>query len=250
MSQVLLIRFSHEFPIYCHELLRSIHPLVAQFGPLPVRVPGDVEASEAWHRIVSTDGDEIMPPPEHNKEITAEERETIRQWIEEGAPYQAHWAFEAAKKSTVPASTGHPIDAFIDARLTAEKLVANKRAKKEQLIRRVTLDLTGLPPTPAEVDAFLTNQEPDAFERLVDGLQSRVAYGEHMARYRLDLADWLVSGKHPLTARVTVNRIWRQFFGRRLVGTGNDFGSQGEPPSHPELLDWLAVTFVDEGWDI
>jgi len=153
-------------------------------------VPGDIEASEAWHRIISSDEDEIMPPPDAHKKITAEERKTIRQWIEEGAPYQAHWAFETAQKPTVPGSKGHPIDAFIDARLASEKLVANKRAKKEQIIRRVTLDLTGLPPTPAEVDAFLTDQETDAFERLVDGLQSRVAYGEHMARYWLDLARY------------------------------------------------------------
>ncbi len=163
----------------------------ADLGGYAAIVPGDPAKSETWLRIVSEDKDEVMPPPEHHKPLTAEEKETIRRWIEQGAEYQRHWSFVAPVKAAPPLpGIANPIDAFLQERLRREGLSPSPEAPKETLIRRVTLDLTGLPPTPAEVEAFLADASPEAYGKLVDGLLSRVAYGEHMARYWLDLARY------------------------------------------------------------
>ncbi len=153
---------------------------------------GEPEKSEVWLRIDSTDEDEIMPPPDFHKTLTDAQKSTIKQWIEEGAKYEQHWSFIAPKKSDPPKTVGakNPIDAFLQARLRKEKLSPAPEAPKETLIRRVTLDLTGLPPTHAEVDAFLADKSPGAYAKLVDSLMTRPTYGEHMARYWLDLARY------------------------------------------------------------
>ena len=154
--------------------------------------PGSIEDSESWMRIISDDEDEVMPPPETHKSLTAEEKKLVRQWIEQGAPYEGHWAFIAPKKSELPKVQGaqNPIDAFVQDRLKKEGLAASPSAEKHTLLRRVYLDLTGLPPTLEELDAFMNDQSPDAWDKVIDDLMNRTAYGEHMARFWLDLARY------------------------------------------------------------
>jgi hypothetical protein len=156
--------------------------------------PGDVKASTIIERIVSTDEDEVMPPPESHKKITPKQLETLKLWIAQGAAYKKHWAFEKPVKAAIPSAPGslkrNPIDNFIQARLSEAGLTPAPEASKESLIRRVTLDLTGLPPTEAEVDAFLTDDSPDAYEKVVSRLLKSERYGEHMARYWLDVARY------------------------------------------------------------
>jgi len=154
--------------------------------------PGSIEDSESWMRIISDDDDDVMPPPETHKSLTSEEKDLVKQWIEEGAPYEGHWAFSTPKKAEVPKINGtkNPIDAFIQDRLKQEGLTVSPSAEKETLLRRVYLDLTGLPPTLEELDAFITDQSPNAWEKVIDDLMNRTAYGEHMARFWLDLARY------------------------------------------------------------
>lgn len=155
--------------------------------------PGDVKASSIIARIVSTDADEVMPPPESHKKIVPKQLETLKLWISQGAEYKQHWAFEKPMKAAVPEVSGkvrNAVDAFIQHRLESEGLTPAAEASKEVLIRRVTLDLTGLPPTPVEVDTFLADQGADAYEKVVERLLKSERYGEHMARYWLDVARY------------------------------------------------------------
>lgn len=165
---------------------------VADLGGYQAIFPKDPEKSEAWDRIITPDPDEIMPPPEVHKTLTAEQKSLIKRWIEQGAEYEQHWSFIAPQKSTLPplSDLANPVDAFIRDRLQKEALQPSPEADKETLVRRVTLDLTGLPPTLEEVDAFLADSSPQAYERLVDRLLGEATYGEHMARYWLDLARY------------------------------------------------------------
>ena len=156
--------------------------------------PGDPAASTILQRMLTQDPDELMPPPESHKKLTPAQIETIRQWIAQGAEYQQHWSFIPPANPVVPKPAGamvrNPVDAFIQDRLRREGLEPSPESSKETLIRRVTLDLTGLPPTPAEVDAFLADPRPDAYERVVERLLKSMRYGEHMARYWLDAARY------------------------------------------------------------
>jgi len=432
-------------------------------------VPRDAAASELIARIESDDPDVVMPPPESGHALTPEQKQILRDWIEAGAAFEQHWAFEAPVVAPLPKIDGiaHPVDRFIARRLHEAGLDFAPEAPPETLLRRLHLDLTGLPPTLAELDAFLTDwsHTPDAaYEAAVDRLLASPHYGERLARWwldmaryadsngysidgpremwawrdwviaalnddlpfdqftieqlagdllpeaslsqqlatgfhrntginqeggidkeqfrvdsvfdrvattgvvwlglsigcaqchdhkfdpvsqrdyyrmfaffnnqdeprlslaadalpfpatappeekdkegnvkpattslvlrergeprtttvfvqgdftrpadavtpntpevlpplelsgeqkdaptRLDLARWLVSPENPLTARVLVNRIWQRLFGMGLVETDNDFGLMGTPPSHPELLDWLAIEFVHRGWSL
>ena len=153
-------------------------------------VPGNVEASELWQRIISSHEDEVMPPPDaHKAPITAAQRAIIKRWIEEGAVYQRHWSFEPIARPEPPAAKpglDHPIDRFIAERLAPHRLEHSAEASRETLIRRVTLDLTGLPPTPSEVEAFVNDRSPDAYARLVDRLLASPRFGENFARHWLD----------------------------------------------------------------
>lgn len=153
-------------------------------------VPGKPEASQLIARVTSKDRDEVMPPPKTHKPVSPQEAATLRRWIAEGAPYQGHWAFLKPERPPVPSAAPNPIDAFILARLQKEGLQASPEAPRETLIRRVSLDLTGLPPTPEEVSAFLADSSPQAYERVVDRLLASPRYGEKMAQEWLDFARY------------------------------------------------------------
>lgn len=410
-------------------------------------VPGRPDASEVWKRILTKDKDEVMPPPSSPKQLTDTERDMIRIWISQGAKYEQHWSFLPVRtmvppRLKKPAGARHAIDAFIRHDLEKRGLQPSPEADPATLIRRLSLDLTGLPPSPEEVAAFVHEsagppRSYPAYERLVDRLLASPHFGERwgrhwldLARYadsdgflgdkvrpnawlyrdwvidainrdlpfdqftieqiagdllphpaltqlkatgfhrnaalnteagvdkeearfqyladrvnttgrvwmgltvgcaqchthkydpitirdyyslyaffnntqdlddaktkapalaeltterretyvhlagsyarrgptvvpaslsalppmaspsgveatRLDLARWLVSPNHPLTSRVAVNQIWSKLFGVGIVSTPDDFGATGEPPSHPELLDWLAAEFMRNCW--
>lgn len=158
--------------------------------------PGDVAHSEVFRRISSTDPDEKMPPPKSKLSLTEAEIALIGKWIEEGAKYEKHWAFEPLKKVDVPEVKDaggwarNEIDRFVLARLESENLGPNGVASKQRLIRRVSFDLTGLPPTLVEIDAFLADDSPQAFEKMVDAYLAKPAYGERMTSEWLDVARY------------------------------------------------------------
>jgi hypothetical protein len=161
----------------------------------PAIKPGDARNSEVWRRITSKDPKLVMPPPDSNKVLKPEQITLMGKWINQGAKYQKHWAFEPPIRTEAPVlAAGAPIrndvDRFILAALEARGLKPSPEATRETLLRRVTLDLTGLPPALKEVDAFLADSEPGAYERAVDRLLASPHYGEHMARYWLDVARY------------------------------------------------------------
>ena len=161
----------------------------------PIIVPGKSGASELIRRITVDDDSELMPPPKFKRKLTPRQIETLKQWVDQGAKWGQHWAFEKPKRGQIPNPKAqipikNPIDAFVLARLEKEGLKPSPEADKATLIRRVTLDLTGLPPTPAEVEAFLKDQSPDAYEKVVDRLLASPRYGERMVWEWLDAARY------------------------------------------------------------
>ncbi|MBX6311482.1 MAG: PSD1 domain-containing protein [Isosphaeraceae bacterium] len=155
-------------------------------------VPGKPEESELVARILSDDPFERMPPPKSAKTLSAAQKELLQRWIAEGAEYQAHWAYITPRRPDLPAVTHrewvrNPIDAFILAALEAKKLAPSPEADKRTLLRRLSLDLTGLPPSPEEVQAFVEDNDPKAYERAVDRLLASPHFGERMAAPWLDL---------------------------------------------------------------
>jgi len=161
-------------------------------------VPGYPDKSELIKRIESRDSHRLMPQSSQGeaKPMKPEEIAILREWVKEGAVYRPHWAFDKPERASLPAAetqdpwVKNPIDAFVLARMKQEGLHPSPEADKTTLIRRVTLDLTGLLPTPAEVKAFVNDKSPQAYEHLVDGLLARPSYGEHRARYWLDYARY------------------------------------------------------------
>jgi hypothetical protein len=161
----------------------------------PIVVPGKSGESELFLRVTSDDKTELMPPPKSNRHLTQQQIELLKRWIDEGAAWGRHWAFDAPRRPPLPevrnaAWTINPIDRFVLARLEQEGLSPAPAAAKETLIRRVTLDLTGLPPTPEEIDAFLRDGSAQAYETLVDRLLKSTRYGERMAWEWLDAARY------------------------------------------------------------
>jgi len=157
--------------------------------------PGDSAHSELVRRITSTDPDEVMPPPKSNLSLSKEEIELLRRWVQQGAEWKKHWAFIPVGELAVPEVKNkkwprNEIDRFVLARLESEKLKPGPEATKERLLRRVSFDLTGLPPTLVEIDAFLADKSPNAYEKVVDRLLASPAYGERMAVEWLDVARY------------------------------------------------------------
>jgi hypothetical protein len=176
--------------------LDTAEGVAADLGGYKAVVPGKPDESELVKRLVTDDADEFMPPRKTGKKLTEKEIELIRDWIKAGAPYAKHWAYEVPKRPAVPAATipgaaiRNPVDSFIHARLAAEKLTPQPEADRYTLARRAALDITGLPPSNEEVDAFVNDSAKDAFERFVDAQLAKPAYGEHWARTWLDLARY------------------------------------------------------------
>ncbi|MFM7323010.1 MAG: DUF1549 domain-containing protein, partial [Armatimonadota bacterium] len=149
-------------------------------------VPGKPERSELVRRLSTKDSALAMPPAAAHKTLTALQKESLRRWIAEGAAYQQHWAYEPPVKPRIPAGR-NPIDHLVGLRLAAEGLAPAPTADRRTLARRLSFDLAGLPPTAAEVDAYVTDKAPGAYERLVDRLLASPHYGERMAIAWLDV---------------------------------------------------------------
>jgi hypothetical protein len=160
----------------------------------PIVIPGKSRESELINRITTTNLDDLMPPPDSNRSLTPKQIATLKQWVNEGAKWGTHWAFVPPQRPAVPklssrkAKIVNPIDAFVFARLEKEKLKPAPEAKREIWLRRVTFDLTGLPPTLKELDEFLADVSTNAHERVVDRLLASPRFGERMATEWLDLA--------------------------------------------------------------
>lgn len=158
-------------------------------------VPGNLEESELIARITADDESLRMPPADSHKTLTPEQIEVLKRWVAEGAEYEPHWSFIVPEKApphsvTETDAAANPIDAYVRARLAREGLSTAPEADRRTLIRRVTLDLTGLPPTPEEIAAYLADERPGAYERLVDRLLASPRYGERMA------LDWLDAARY------------------------------------------------------
>ena len=170
--------------------LDTIEGATAEIKGVRAVVPGDLKKSEAWLRIISEEKGEVMPPPKSNKTLTKIEKEILRKWIEQGAKYEQHWSFVPLKTTKAPTVKNvnwprNDLDRFILSRLEKENIPPSAQASKETLIRRLSLDLTGLPPSIAEVDAFLADTSDKAYEKEVDRILKSPHYGERMA------VDWL-----------------------------------------------------------
>ena len=155
--------------------------------------PGDLKVSTLWHRITTDDEDERMPPADSDKKpLSLEQQQLFKQWILQGAKYEQFWSFVPPTRAAAPlvkneAWRGGTVDPYVMARLETKGLRPKREADRRTLIRRVTFDLTGLPPTLPEIEAFLKDKTPTAYADLVDRLLKEKAYGEHMARYWADL---------------------------------------------------------------
>ena len=159
---------------------------------LPAIVPGKPAESELLRRVTSTDPDEVMPPPNTGKPLSVQQRQLIEVWIKRGAQYESHWAYLPPRRIEPPLipEIPFPIDHFVRARLTGEGIAPSPEADRTTLIRRLSFDLIGLPPSVLEVDAFLNDQRTDAYERVVDRLLGSEHFGERWARWWLDLAHY------------------------------------------------------------
>lgn len=189
-------------------------------------VPGKPEASELIRRILATSEDDVMPPPSTKRVLTDAQKETLRRWIVQGAEYRPHWAFVLPQRPPVPeppsapagvAPVQNPVDAFIRTRLAHEGLTPSPEADRLTLIRRLSLDLIGLPPTPEEADAFVADGSPDAYETLVDRLLASRHYGERWARRWMDLARYADTNGYEKDRQRSM-WPWRDW----LVGALND----------------------------
>ncbi|MBI2680224.1 MAG: PSD1 domain-containing protein [Candidatus Solibacter usitatus] len=183
-------------------------------------VPGDPEHSLIILRIFETKPARIMPPEYAHKILTPAQKDTVRRWVAEGAKYEGHWAYQPVKRPAVPdvsagAPVRNPIDAFVQARLAGEGLSPSPEADRRTLIRRVTLDLTGLPPGPREVEEFVNDRSPNAYEKIVDRLLGSPQYAEKQAMHWLDAVRYADTcgfhGDNPLPAWPYRDYVLRAF---------------------------------------
>lgn len=164
--------------------------------------PGHLDKSELWARITTSDEDDVMPPPKEKRPLSEEQKALLKKWIEAGAPYQRHWSFNPVAKPSVPSvssarSIRGDIDRFVLAELGKKNIQPAAEAGREEWLRRAAIDLTGLPPTLAEMDAFLADSSPLAFEHAADRLLASPAYGERLANDWLDVARYADTyGRH------------------------------------------------------
>lgn len=175
----------------------------------PAIVAGKAEASEVYKRLVSHDAKELMPPAKSNKKLDSQQKQLIRDWINQGAKWEGHWAFIPLKKPAIPdigrfpGVVRNPIDFFVFAKLQEQGMKPSPEADRVTLIRRLSFDLNGLPPTPEEVRAFVEDKSDNAYQKLVDKLLASSHYGERMAVFWLDLVRYADSvgyhGDQPVT---------------------------------------------------
>lgn len=173
-------------------------------------VPGDPAASELLDRVFSEDPDLVMPPPGTGRALTDDQKSLLREWIAAGADYDVHWSFQPPVRPPVPEAASappadHPLDRFVNEAMVRRGLTAAPEADRETLIRRLSFDLTGLPPTPEEIDAFVEDTSPTAYHRLVDRLLASPRFGERMA------ADWLDVARYSDSYGMQVDRdrrVW------------------------------------------
>jgi hypothetical protein len=177
-------------------------------------VPGDSARSGLIARVHAEDPSEVMPPPRVHRPLDARQKGLLARWIDEGARYEPHWAFVPPARSEV-APGAHPIDALVGARLAREGLAFAPEADRATLLRRVTLDLTGLPPSPDDVAAFIADEAPGAYERVVDRLLASEHYGERMALPWLDAARYADSNGFQQDGD-TFQWVWRDWLVREL----------------------------------
>ena len=153
-------------------------------------VPNQPDASELVKRILSTEKGKVMPPPSTKKTLTAAQKETLSKWIAQGAPYEKHWSFEPIKAQAPIEKKPNPIDAYLIAKLKKEGLSYAPKADPSTLLRRVSLTLTGLTPSVQEMETFLADKSPDAYEKMIDRYLASPKYGEEMARHWLDIVRY------------------------------------------------------------
>jgi hypothetical protein len=211
---------------YCHgqdpnkrkaDLRLDVREAAVEFGAF---VPGKPEESELVARLFSHEADELMPPAKSNRKLTEEQKALLKQWIAEGANYEKHWTFTAPVKAPLPEvkQTGwvrNEIDRFVLEKLEAKNLQPSPEADKATLIRRLSLDLIGLPPSPAEVDAFVADTAPDAYDKLVERLLKSEHYGERMALPWLDAARYADSNGFQQDGD-TFQWVWRDWVVKAL----------------------------------
>ncbi len=211
---------------YCHgqdpnkrkaDLRLDVREAAVEFGAF---VPGKPEESELVARLFSHEPDELMPPAKSNRKLTEEQKALLKQWIAEGANYEKHWTFTAPVKAPLPEvkQTGwvrNEIDRFVLAKLEAKKIQPSPEADNATLIRRLSLDLIGLPPSPADVDAFVADTAPDAYDKLVERLLKSEHYGERMALPWLDAARYADSNGFQQDGD-TFQWVWRDWVVKAL----------------------------------
>jgi hypothetical protein len=210
--------------------------------------PGDPAASEVWRRIITDEPDEVMPPPDsHRKPISESEREILRRWIAGGARWGRHWAFEKPIRPAVPAGNGHPVDALVKERLDAEGMAPSAPADPATLLRRLSFDLTGLPPSPAVVESFTRDPSAAAWASAVDRLLESPHHAERLAMWWLDAARYSETDGYQGDAERT-NWPWRDWVVRAFQDnmpfdqfTIEQFAGDLLPGATPEQV--LATAF-------